>query len=91
MKKTAKFIAQLDGWRGNAALYKVTPAMKYKNSKTSYVIASAASVLFSGEETYLFPATKNGDIKDWGELDGGYKGSLCHKTAFKNAGYKIVN
>ena len=55
---------------------------KDKNTKkTKYVIVSAADAMFSGPETYIFPANKDGEIVDWGELNGSYKGGYDHDKA----------
>ncbi len=100
MKKTAKLIKKLKrNFRGDARLYKVNPPMKYleddkiddsKETKTSYVVISATVAMFSGAETYIFSADKNGDITEWSEMEGSYRGSLDHAKALRNAGYKIV-
>ena len=57
------------------------------------VVVSANNVMFSGPETYIFPAEKRGDvyeISDWGELDGSYRGGLDHAEALRLAGYEVV-
>ena len=55
-----------------------------------YVVVSATFAMFSGPETYIFPATENGEVTDWGELNGSYRGDFDHDKALKNAGYKVV-
>jgi len=44
-------------------------AVLTKNGK--YFLASFADVPFAGVEVLVFPADKNGAVKDWGEVDGG--------------------
>lgn len=56
-----------------------------------YVIASGADVPYSGPETYIFPANEHGEITDWGELDGSYRGDINCDKAIENAGYTVVN
>lgn len=101
----AEFIKTISGFNGEAALYKLNPPMTreiydYEKSEDQkgfkdieyieHVIVSAANVFFSGPETYIFPADKDGNILSWGELEGSYKGGLSHTKALFNAGYSIV-
>lgn len=93
---TAKLIkAGLKGFRGDARLYKLTPSLNEKDynghhkADHEYVLVSASHGAFSGPETYIFPANKRGDVTDWGELGGSFKGGLDHKQALENAGYSI--
>lgn len=53
-----------------------------------YVIVSAAYARFSGPETFIFPAL-DGDISDFAELSGSFRGDLDHERALRNAGYEI--
>ena len=57
---------------------------------TNYVVTSAANVPFSGPETYLFPADKDGKIINWLELEGSFRGDLDHQQAIRNAGWLIA-
>lgn len=88
--------SDLDNLTGNAALYKVEPATGYhtlendKELKTEYIVVSAVDVVFSGPETYIFPADSEGNVLSWGELEGSYRGGLVHETALANAGYTVV-
>lgn len=54
-----------------------------------YVIVSAAVVPISGPETYIFAANKNGQVTDWIELPGSFRGALDHERALRNAGYEV--
>ena len=83
MNKIAKFIKDLEGFTGSAKLWKVIPPLE----KNDYVITSATYAMFSGPETYIFGAYKNGKVKDWTELTGSYEGDEDHQQAIKNAGY----
>ena len=86
---TAEFIKDLDNFRGEAKLYHLSEPMDYgwdhdkekPEGKTEYVVASGANVIFSGPETYIFPANKDGEVIDWGELDGSFKGGIDHEHA----------
>jgi hypothetical protein len=91
----AKYLKTLKGFSGTAKLYELSPPLIEKDyegkprGKHKYVVVSAAVAMFSGSETYIFPATKSGEIKNFGELDGSYRGGLDHETALRNAGYSI--
>lgn len=81
--KTATLVKDnLPGWLGHAALYRVSP----KLSGNTFVIVSSVS----GPETYIFPATKHGEVKDWGELEGSFRGQHNHARALGGAGYVIA-
>lgn len=54
-----------------------------------FVITSISSVMFTGPETYVFPSNDKGEIVDWGELPGSYRGGMVHEECFKNIGYTI--
>lgn len=96
MTKTATFIRDLprSEWNGTAKLYRVDPPAEYgwgdRTSTTEYVIASATNAMFSGPETYLFPGDEAGQVLDWGELEGSYRGALDHERAITGAGYTIA-
>jgi len=51
------------------------------------------SALFSvwTVETYIFPCDDEGNVVDWGELPGSYKGGTEHDVALAGLGYTIVN
>ena len=55
-----------------------------------FVVTSATDAQFSGPETYIFGADKTGEVVDWLELPGSFKGSLDHDAAITNAGYEVV-
>jgi len=94
--KIAQFVRQLDDFTGDAALYHLSVPLKgqeWEDNQTEsyeYVVVSATVVLFSGPETYIFPSNAQGEVTDWGELPGSYRGELSHAGALKRAGYRIV-
>ena len=57
----------------------------------SYVIVSQANVMFSGWETYIFPATPEGKVTDWGELPGSRKGYITPDDLLTILDYEVVN
>lgn len=66
-------------------IFKVDPPM----GEYHYVLVSAADVMYSGPETYIFGSDENGEVHDWAELDGSYRGGLDIDTALLNAGYVV--
>lgn len=67
-------------------LYKTNPPL----DGNKYVIVSAVMAILSGPETFIFPSNKDGDITEFGELNGSYKGGLSHQIALENAGYEVI-
>lgn len=54
-----------------------------------YVVTSASSVFWI-PETYIFPASAQGEITRYLELKGSFKGELDHEKALRNAGYSTI-
>lgn len=88
---TATFCRKAHGWTGDARVYRLSEPVKTceEGIVTEYVIVSAVDVPFSGTETYIFPAVKEGEVIDWGELPGSLKGTLLHEDAIKAAGWRL--
>lgn len=86
----AKKIKQLQGWRGDAALYELDPPLEIDGGFFPHVVVSAVNAPFSGPETYIFKADKDGNVFDMGELDGSFRGERNHAKAIANMGYQIV-
>ena len=89
METTAKLTAEhvKDGV-GNAhtnwKLYKLSRPVvldRYEDGMTYEYVIVSASVAYSGPETYVFPADENGEVTDWGELEGSFQGSLDYERA----------
>jgi hypothetical protein len=55
-----------------------------------YVIVSAVRNGWV-HETYIFPASREGRITDWLELEGSEKNTTSHEKVLSNAGYEIVS
>jgi hypothetical protein len=71
-------------------IYKLDPPMAdYFDNLTEYVLVSAATVPFSGPETFIFPCDADGEVDNWMEMDGSYIGGLNHEIALLNAGYTV--
>lgn len=88
MNKAYK-IKKLDDFLGEAWLFRMEPPYE----EHDYVIVSAVDlqlVRYDGSETYMFAATPQGDVKDWRELPGSFKGDKDIPRALRNAGYEIV-
>lgn len=76
-------------------LYRLSPPLSGEDWEGEeyehrYVIASGANVPYSGPETYLFPANEKGEITDWRELEGSFRGGIDCDRAIENAGYVVV-
>src|SRR5687767_5916908 len=99
MGKTATELRRLGGFQGDARLYELSEPVEYDydydtekyKSSTRYVVVSAADAMFSGPETYIFPGDEQGQIVDWGELDGSFKGDLDHERALAEAGFAVTH
>lgn len=96
--KTATIVKRdLPGATGTAHLYRLDPPIEDRDYDGShlgtyeYVRVSATYAMFSGPETYIFPADETGEVTSWGELDGSYKGGLDHEEALRGAGYEVVS
>ncbi len=91
--KTAKLIKTLnDKHYKQQALYELSEPLKDFNEEKEFkfVVVSAINNEF-GIETYVFGADKDGNITDWGELPGSFKGSMDLVGALGEAGYAIEN
>jgi hypothetical protein len=85
-------------WR-EAKLYRVSPPVEYRISYSDndspaklaqYVIVSSTDVPFSGPETYIFPSDAEGNVLNWTELEGSYRGGLDIEKALSYAGFEIA-
>ena len=99
--KKAKFIKQLEGYQGDAALYELSEPVLYprwasyddeEKQKTTWVVVSALPSAFDTgiSECYIFAATSQGEVVDWGELDGSERGTTDHQHVLASAGYELV-
>jgi hypothetical protein len=68
------------------ALYRLDPPLSRASydddiiDVIEYVVVSAVAVL-GQPETFIFPADGNGDVLDWLELPGSYRGGYDHEEA----------
>lgn len=53
-----------------------------------FVCVSAIVAMFSGPETYVFACDAEGEITDFSDLEGSYRGGLDHDEALRGAGYE---
>ena len=89
--KTATMLEEMTGMNGRANLYRLSEALEsYDGNKYEYVVVSAVDVPFSGPETYIFGADENGEIVNWMELPGSFRGALDHNEALEGAGYTVA-
>lgn len=88
----ATFVRVTNSEPANQRLYRVDPPVSYGwphgDTTTDHVLVSAADT-YTGPETYMFPADAGGNVLDWMELDGSFRGELDHERALRNAGYEV--
>ena len=81
MTVTAEFVTDCPKWKGDARLYQLSEPVDTYVGTTEYVVVSAVDVPYSGPETYVFAASKDGEATSWSELDGSFEGALDHDRA----------
>lgn len=86
--KTATKVKDLVGKRADirAAVYHLSEPL----DGHTYVRVSAVDAPFSGPETYIFGSDEDGEVVDWGELEGSFCGGMNHEKALRNAGYTLL-
>ncbi len=84
--KKATLVKTLDGFRGDARLYRVDPPLE----GNEFVVVSAVFA-YSGPETYIFPSDADGEIVSWSELEGSLYDCVDHIKALNSAGYLVQN
>ena len=72
--------------RADACSYHVSPPIE----GFEYVWVSQANAIFTGWETYIFPADESGNVTDWGELDGSRRGYISPDGLMIELGYSII-
>lgn len=73
----------LAGWRGDAVLYRLDSSVIFEDGTVAdHVVVSAVDVL-GDPETYIFPATMDGEVLSWAEAPGSFRGALDHDQAIK--------
>jgi hypothetical protein len=94
---TAHKIKKLDGFQGEAELFRMEPP----HEGYDYVVVSAITSRPTGmpeidnipglldSETYIFGANAEGEVVDWSDLPGSFKGAMDIPQALLNAGYVI--
>jgi hypothetical protein len=70
----------------NQTIWSISPSIEYRDSdnnrhRTDFVLTSAANVPFQGWETYIFPCDEDGNVLNWLELPGSFKGEPDHEKA----------
>jgi hypothetical protein len=83
---TATPLKTLDHFTGEAVLYRLDPPLP---DSGAYVVVSATVAPFSGPETYIFTANEDGEVTEWLELPGSFRGGLDHEQALRGLGYTI--
>ena len=93
----ATFVKQRNG-NGDGRVYRVEPPIEqtdYNGNVTAtydHVWVSAVDNSIAGYqliETYIFGSDADGEVLDWSELDGSFKGRCDHEEALRGAGYEV--
>lgn len=88
--KYAYYIRTLEDWQSDAALYELSEPL---NGHT-HVIVSKLHNKYAFEryahETYAFPATADGKVIEYLELDCSRVGEYSHEDILAIAGYVVV-
>lgn len=90
--KIATFVKQMEGFTGDARLYKLSEAAPVDGDEqgtTDYVVVSATVARYGGPETYIFPADEAGDVTSWLEMEGSFRGGLDHARALAGLGFVV--
>lgn len=69
---------------GSVGLYQLDPPWM----GIKYVAVSGARTAF-GRETAIFPAEEDGNVLDWEEMPGSFKGAIDHAAALEGLGYDV--
>ena len=77
-------VKRLDGFRGDARLFTLDPP----HNGLAQVVVSAVDV-FGEPETYIFAADETGEITDYLEMSGSFRGALDHVKALNGLGYEV--
>jgi hypothetical protein len=91
VEKVAVEVKVLQTGNIDQRLYKLIPPY----GSHEYVIVSASRLsrisVYVPDETYIFPSNESGEIVEYIELNGSYRGGLSHSQALEGAGYIIVH
>lgn len=84
----ATFIKKLTkNFRGDVRLYKLDPPI---DGSEFVAVSGIHCALDTGRpETFIFKADGEGNITDWLELEGSFRGAVDHARALEGAGYTI--
>lgn len=72
-----------------AVLVKLDEPIEYGDEKTTDHIYVSAAQVGRDDEVYIFPATGEGEVLDWLELDGSRRGTLSIREVMSEAGYDV--
>lgn len=96
LNPTATFVKDVSAsFRGTAKLFRLSPPLKEEDwdgeiTEHEYVVVSGTHAMFSGPETYIFPSDSEGEVTQWGELNGSFRGDIDIERALRHAGYSTI-
>ena len=91
--RTATYVGPGKSGHADQRVYRLDPPIEWSpgldepTETTEYVVVSAVDESWA-TETYIFPSDASGEILDWLELDGSFRGGTDHRQALLNAGYE---
>lgn len=91
--KYAVFLGEKPSDYGTHRWYRVSPPVVYRDGVTDFIVTSASYIdddYLSVNETYVFPADDTGEVIDWGEIEGSFRGDTDHGEALRRAGYTLL-
>ena len=91
-KKVATFVKQRNR-AGDGRVYRVEPPIEhteYDGEKFTFDHVWVSAVSGLAHETYIFGSDAEGNVLNWGELDGSFRGGTDHAQALRNAGYEVA-
>ena len=91
----ARFVKSRKGREdGVASVYELDFPVKYgdDDKTTSFVWVSAVPHVgfVEGPETYIFACDSDGEVLDWIELGGSFKGAMDHDRALRGLGVEKI-
>lgn len=71
--------------RPGVALYALSEPVEC----TRWVVVSTATDIGGEEETYIFPANREGEVTSWSELPGSTRGTSSHTEVLRAGGFEL--
>ena len=86
---TATFVKQRNG-AGDGRVYRLDPPL-VAESGTAHEHVWVSAIDDFAHETHIFPSDAEGNVVDWCEQEGSFRGGCDHAKALAGAGYEVVS